>query len=233
METSPWECACWALSRQLSQPNCGLWPWCHSTSPITNNMAGASQHCVPCHNMCPSFWMEVGTVWVEEMAVVFVVSMPFTVSLFACAMIDHSGFMNQHSKCTWSTVFLLPHLHLSVCCAWREIWCATCHAWLWVWSQGICVILIHATLLTLITMCVVHWEPWCGLSAQCTSRVPTLLSHHLFPSTNHGGCFITKCVLLSTLSMCCGGGGGCVSSLSSPRLIMWHVLVRRVQWTFL
>ena len=38
--------------------------------------------------------------WLQEMGVVFVVSMPFTVSLFACAMIDHSGFTNLHSKCT-------------------------------------------------------------------------------------------------------------------------------------
>ena len=66
----------------------------------------------------------------ERMGVVFVVSMPFTVSLFACAMIDHSGFTNLHSKCTSSTVILLPHLHLSVCCVRREIWCATRHAWL-------------------------------------------------------------------------------------------------------
>ena len=36
----------------------------------------------------------------KEMPVVFVVSMPFTVSLFACAMIDHNGFTNLHSKCT-------------------------------------------------------------------------------------------------------------------------------------
>ena len=33
------------------------------------------------------------------------------------------------------------------------------------------------------------------MSAQRTSRVSTLLSHHLFPSTNHGGCFIIKCVV--------------------------------------
>ena len=51
------------------------------------------------------------------MAVVFVVSMPFTVSLFACAMIDHSGLTNLHSKCTSSTVILLPHFHQSVGCA--------------------------------------------------------------------------------------------------------------------
>ena len=37
--------------------------------------------------------------------------MPFTVSLFACAMIDNSDFTNHHSKCTSSTVILLPHLH--------------------------------------------------------------------------------------------------------------------------
>ena len=43
--------------------------------------------------------MAVGTMWLQEMVVVFVVSMPFTVSLFACAMIDHSGFTNLHSKC--------------------------------------------------------------------------------------------------------------------------------------
>ena len=42
----------------------------------------------------------------QEMPVVFVVSMPFTMSLFACAMISHSGFMNLHSKCTSSTVIL-------------------------------------------------------------------------------------------------------------------------------
>ena len=32
-----------------------------------------------------------------EMGVVFVVSMPFTVSPFACAMIDHSGFTQRLS----------------------------------------------------------------------------------------------------------------------------------------
>ena len=47
----------------------------------------------------------------------------------------------------------------SVCCVRREIWWATHHAWLWVWSQGIGVIVIHATLLTLVTMCVVC-KPW-------------------------------------------------------------------------
>ena len=61
----------------------------------------------------------------------------FTESPFACVKIAHSGFTNLHSKCTWSTVILMPHLHLSVCCAWREIWCATRHAWLRVWSEGI------------------------------------------------------------------------------------------------
>ena len=163
-----------------------------------SQMADASWYCVPCHIMCPSFiWMAVGTVWLPEMGVVFVMSMAFTVSPFACAMIDNSGFTNLHSKCTSSTVILLPHLHQCVCWAWREIWCATHHAWLWVWSQGICVIVILATLLTLITICVVRWEPRSGVSAQCTSRVSTLLSHHLFPSINHGGCFIIKCVSLS------------------------------------
>ena len=39
-------------------------------------------------------------------------------------------FHNLHSKCTWSTVILPLHLHLSVCCEWREIWCATRHAWM-------------------------------------------------------------------------------------------------------
>ena len=156
----------------------------------------------------------------QEMGVVFVVSMPFTVSLFACAMIDHSGFTNLHSKCTSSTVILLPHLHLSVCCVRREIWCATRHAWLRVWSEGIRLTLVHATLLTLATICVLRREPRSGLSAQCTSRVSTLLSHHLFASTNHGDCFVIKYVLLSTLSMCCGVGFGCVSSLPSPMLMM-------------
>ena len=74
-------------------------------------------------------------------------------------------------------------------------------------------------------LCVVCREPWSGLSAQCTSRVSTLLSHHLFPTTNHGGCFIIKCVLLSTLSTCCGVGVGCVSSLSSSQGIIWPLLV--------
>ena len=91
--------------------------------------------------------------WLQEMGVVFVVSMPFTVSLFDCAMIDHSDFTNLHSKCTSSTVILLPHLHLSVCCVRREIWCATRHAWLRVWSEGIRLTLVHATLLTLATIC--------------------------------------------------------------------------------
>ena len=66
-------------------------------------------------NRCLLSRMAVGRVWLPEMGVVFVVSMPFTVSLFACEMIDHSGFTNLHSKCTSSTVILLPHLHLSVC----------------------------------------------------------------------------------------------------------------------
>ena len=164
----------------------------------------------------------------QEMGVVFVVSMPFTVSLFACAMIDHSGFTNLHSKCTSSTVFLLQHLHLSVCCVWREIWCATRHAWLRVWSQGIHVILIHAILLTLITMCVVRREPRSGLSAQCTSRVSTLLSHHLFASTRNGGYLNMRCVSLSSPSAYRGGGVGCVSSLSSPHGMMRPLLVRRL-----
>ena len=46
----------------------------------------------------------------------------FTESPFACAKISHNGFTNLHSKCTSSTVILLPHLHLSVCCVRREIW---------------------------------------------------------------------------------------------------------------
>ena len=112
----------------------------------------------------------------------------FTESLFACTKITHSGFTNLHSKCTWSTVIPVPHLHLSVCCAWREIWCATRHAWLRVWWEGICVTLIHATLLTLATICVLRCEPWSGLSATCTSRVSTLLSHH-FASTRNCGHF--------------------------------------------
>ena len=98
-----------------------------------------------------------------------------SVSHFACVMIDHSGFTNQHSKCTWSTVFHFPLFHLSIGCAWSEIWCATRHAWLWVLSQGICVIVMHATLQTLITICVLCWQPWSGLSPQCTKRWDTLL----------------------------------------------------------
>ena len=61
-------------------------------------MAGVSQHCVPCYTNDHFFWMVVGTVWLQEMCVVFVVSMPFTVSLFACAMIDHSGFQEYALK---------------------------------------------------------------------------------------------------------------------------------------
>ena len=52
--------------------------------------------------------MMVGTVCLQEMGVVIVVSLPFTVSLFAFAMIDHSDFTNLHSKCTSPTVILLP-----------------------------------------------------------------------------------------------------------------------------
>ena len=156
----------------------------------------------------------------------FVVSMPFTMSPFACAMIDHSGFTNLHSKCTSSTVFLLPHLHLSVCCVRREIWCATRHAWLRVWSQGIRLTLVHATLLTLATICVLRREPRSGLSAQCTSRVSTLLSHHLFASTRNGGYLNMRCVSLSSPFAYRGGSVGCVSSLSSPRVMMQPLLVR-------
>ena len=46
--------------------------------------------------------MMVGTVCLQEMGVVFVVSMPFTVSLFPCAMIDHSVFTNPHSQCLFA-----------------------------------------------------------------------------------------------------------------------------------
>ena len=99
----------------------------------------------------------------------------FSVSPFACAKIDHSGFTYLHSKCTWSTVIRFPHLHLSVSCVWREIWWATRHAWLRVLSEGIRLTLIHANLLTLITICVLRREPRSGLSAACTSRVSTLL----------------------------------------------------------
>ena len=73
--------------------------------------------------------------------------------------IAHCGFTNLHSKCTRSTVILPPHLHLSVCCEWREIWCATRHTWLRVWPEGIRLILIHATLLTLATICVLRSNP--------------------------------------------------------------------------
>ena len=60
------------------------------------------------------------------MGVVFVVSMPFTVSLFVCAMIDNSGFTNLHSKCASSTVFLLPHLHqCCLLCSERDVMCNT------------------------------------------------------------------------------------------------------------
>ena len=123
-------CLCWHVL-----PNVGtvwgvqkvewLWGWCHCRAAISP-MPGSIQHCVPCHLVCPSFWMAVGTVCLQEMSVVFVVSMPFTVSLFACAMIDHSGFTNLHSKCTSSTAILLPHLY-PVC--WlsvkRDVVCST------------------------------------------------------------------------------------------------------------
>ena len=161
-----------------------------------------------------------------ELSVVFPVSMPFTVSLFACAMIDHSGFTNLHSKCTSSTVILLPHLHQSVCCAQRGMCCATRQAWLRVWSQGICVILIHDNLFTLLTICVLRREPWSCLSAQCTPRVSTLLSHHLFASTRNGGHLNIRCVSLSSPFAYRGGGVGCVSSLSPPHGMMRPLLVR-------
>ena len=61
-----------------------------------------------------------------------------------------------------------------------------------VWSDGIRLALTHATLLTLFTMCVLLREPWSGFSAACTSRVSTLLSHHLFASTKNGGCLNIK-----------------------------------------
>ena len=123
-------------------------------------------------------------------------------------------------------MILPPHLHLSVCCEWREIWCATRHAWLRVWSEGIRVTLIHATLLTLATICVLRCEPWSGLSAACTSRVSTLLSHHLCASTRNGGCLNIRCVSFSSPSAYRGGSVGSVSSLSSPQWMMWPVLVR-------
>ena len=41
----------------------------------------------------------------------------FMFSPIAWANTCHNAFTNLHSKCTWSTVFLLPHLHLSVGCA--------------------------------------------------------------------------------------------------------------------
>lgn len=120
----------------------------------------------------------------------------------------------------------MPHLHLSVCCEWREIWCATRHAWLRVWSEGIRRTLIHATLLTLATICVLRCESWSGLSAACTSRVSTLLSHHLCASTRNGGCLNIRCVSFSSPSVYCGGSVCSVSSLSSPQWMMWPVLVR-------
>ena len=99
----------------------------------------------------------------------------FTGSPVACMTIAHSGFTNLHSKCTWSTVILPPHLHMSVCCEWREIWCATRHTWLRVWWEGIRLTLIHATLLTPATICVLRCEPWSGLSAACTSSYHILV----------------------------------------------------------
>ena len=76
-------------------------------------------------------------------------------------------------------------------------------------------------MLTLITICVVCWEPCSRLSTQCTSCVSALLSHYSFPSTNHGWCFIIKHVLLSTLSIWCGHDS-CIPSDSLPRLcLLW------------
>ena len=103
---------CYCAKAIQAQMSFGLHVIPHPSHHIP--MAGVSQHCVPCYTNDHFFWMVVGTVWLQEMCVVFVVSMPFTVSLFACAMIDHSGFKNMHSKCTSSTVILLPHLHFSV-----------------------------------------------------------------------------------------------------------------------
>ena len=45
------------------------------------------------------------------------------------------------------------------------------HEWLQVLSDGIRLILIHATLLTLFTICVLLCELWSGFSGTCTSRV--------------------------------------------------------------
>ena len=78
--------------------------------------------------------------------------------------------------------------------------------------------LIHATLLTLATICVLHCEPWSGLSAACTSHVSTLLSHHLCASTRNGGFLNIRCVLFSSPSAYRGGSVGSVSSLSSPQV---------------
>ena len=41
----------------------------------------------------------------------------FMFSPIAWANTCHNAFTNLHSKCTWSTVILLPHLHLCVGCA--------------------------------------------------------------------------------------------------------------------
>ena len=80
---------------------------------------------------------------------------------------------------------------------------------------------------TLHNLCVLRKEPWSGVSAQCTSCVPTLSLHHLFPSTNHGGCFIHQVCLVEHIVRVWCGDVGCVSSLSLPRLMVWPVIVRR------
>ena len=69
-------------------------------------------HVTPC--VLPSSEWRLEQCGLQATPVVFVVSMPFTMSLFACAMIDHCGFTILHSKCTSSIVILLSHLHLRV-----------------------------------------------------------------------------------------------------------------------
>ena len=89
-----------------------LWGWCRCRAAIPP-MPGHTQHCVPCHTMRLSSepWLSVPS-WNARCVCG---TNEFTESPFACTKNAHSGFTNLHSKCTWSTVILPPHLHLSVC----------------------------------------------------------------------------------------------------------------------
>ena len=125
-----------------------LWGWCHCRAAISP-MPGSTRRCVSCHTMRLSFfWIMAETVFLHEMFVVFAERMDSqkvhllvwkspTVASQICTQSAHDPLWFSCHTCTYLFV------------VWREIWCATCHTWLQVWSEGIRVTLIHATLLTL------------------------------------------------------------------------------------